>query len=80
VQVAAMASEREIFDIIAAAVLTSDYVLDLMRRRAMLLVKLAALATTSGPVTDKAPDSGIHSSIRAFPHLTKSTACCQSRR
>jgi hypothetical protein len=63
VQIAAMASKREIFDIIAAAVLTSDYVLDLMRHRAMLLVKLALLATTSGPVTDKQPDCGIHSLI-----------------
>jgi hypothetical protein len=53
VQIAAMASEREILDIIAAAVLTSDYVLDLMRHRAMLLAKLAVLATISRPVTDK---------------------------
>ena len=55
-----MASEREILDIIAAAVLTSDYVLDLMRHRAILLAKLAVLATISGPGTDKQPDSGIH--------------------
>jgi hypothetical protein len=48
VQIAAMASEREIFDIIAAAVLTGDYVLDLMRNRAMLLAKPAVLATISG--------------------------------
>lgn len=60
VEIATMASEREILDIIAAAVLTSDYVLDLMRHRAILLAKLAVLATISGPGTDKQPDSGIH--------------------
>ncbi len=60
VQIAAMASEREIFDIIASAVLASDYVLDLMRHRAMLLAKLAVLATVSSPVTDKQPESGVH--------------------
>jgi hypothetical protein len=60
VQIAAMASEREIFDIIAAAVLTGDNVFDLMRRRAMLLAKLAVLATISCPVSDKKPGSGIH--------------------
>ena len=60
VQIAAMASERENFDIIAATVLTSDYVLDLMRYRAMLLAKLAVLATASSPVPDKEPGSGIH--------------------
>ena len=61
VQIAALASKREIFDIVAGAVLTSDYVLDLMRHRAMLLAKPAVLATISGPVTDKQPDSGISS-------------------
>jgi hypothetical protein len=55
-----MASEREIFDIIAAAVLTGDYVLDLMRHRAMLLAKPAVLATISGPLADKQSGSGIH--------------------
>ncbi len=60
VQIAAMASEREIPAIVAAAVLTSDYVLDLMRYRTMLLAKMAVLAAISSPVTDKQPDSGIH--------------------
>ena len=60
VQIAAMASERKIFNIIAAAVLTGDNVFDLMRRRAMLLAKLAVLATISGPLADKQPGSGIH--------------------
>ena len=60
VQIAAMASECEILDIIAAAVLTSDYVLDLMRYHATLLAKPAVLATISGPVTYKQPDSGSH--------------------
>ncbi len=60
VQIAAMAGKRKIFDIIAAAVLTGDNVLDLMRHGAMLLAKLAVLATISGPVTDKKPRSGIH--------------------
>jgi hypothetical protein len=59
VQIAAMASEREVPDIIAAAVLTSYYMLDLMRHRAMLLAKQAVLATISGPVADKLPDSGL---------------------
>lgn len=60
VQIAAMASERKIFDIIAAAVLTGDNVFDLMRHRAMLLAKLAVLATIFGPLSDKQPGSGIH--------------------
>ena len=60
VQIAAMASEREIFDIIAAAVLTGGNVFDLMRHRAMLLAKLAVLATISGAVPDKKPGCGIH--------------------
>jgi hypothetical protein len=55
-----MAREREIFDIIGASVLTGDYVLDLMRHRAMLLVKPAVLATISSPIPDKQPGSGIH--------------------
>jgi hypothetical protein len=55
VQIAAMASERKIFNIIAAAVLTGDNVFDLMRRRAMLLAELAVLATISGPLADKQP-------------------------
>jgi len=70
VQVAAMASEREVFDIIAAAVLTSNYVLDMMRHCAVLLAKVAVLATISGPVTDKQPDSAIHlliSDVREMP-------------
>ena len=60
VQITAMASERKIPDIIAAAVLTGDNVFDLMRHRAMLLAKLAVLATISCPVSDKKPDFGIH--------------------
>jgi hypothetical protein len=60
VQIAAMASEREIFDIVAAAVLTGDNVLDLMRHRAMLLTEPAVLATISCPVADKQPGSGVH--------------------
>ena len=60
VQIAAMASERKIFDIIAAAMLTGDNVFDLMRYRAMLLAKLAVLTTTSCPVSDKKPGSGVH--------------------
>jgi hypothetical protein len=55
-----MAGKSRIFDIIAAAVLTSDYVFDLMRHRAMLLAKLAVLAAISGPLADKQPGSGIH--------------------
>ena len=55
-----MAGKSKIFDIIAAAVLTGDNVFDLMRRRTMLLAKLAVLATISGPLADKQPDSGIH--------------------
>jgi len=60
VRIAAMASEREIFDIIAAAVLTRGNVFDLIRHRAMLLAKLAVLATISCPVSNKKPGSGIH--------------------
>jgi hypothetical protein len=45
VQIAAVASEREIPDIVAAAVLTGDNVFDLMRHRAILLAKLAVLAS-----------------------------------
>jgi len=48
VQIAAMASKRGIFDIVAAAVPTGDNVFDLMRHRAMLLAKLAVLATIPG--------------------------------
>ena len=55
-----MTGEREIPDIIAAAVPASDYVLGLMGHRAMLLAKPAVLATISGPFTDKQPSSGIH--------------------
>ena len=60
VQIAAMAGEREILDSIAAAALTGDNVLDLMRHCAMLLAKLAVLATISRPLSDKKPGSGIH--------------------
>jgi hypothetical protein len=60
VQIAAMASEREIFDIVAAAVLTGDNVFDLMRHRAMPLAKPAVLETISCPVADKQPGCGIH--------------------
>jgi hypothetical protein len=60
VQVTAMASERKIFDIVAAAVLPGDNVFDLMRHHAMLLAKLAILAPISGPLADKQPGSGIH--------------------
>jgi len=60
VQIAAMAREREIFDIIAAAVLTGDNVFDLMRHRAMLLAELAVLTTISCSVSDKKPGSAIH--------------------
>jgi len=59
-QIAAMASEREIPDIIAATVLTGDNVFHLVRHRAMLLAKLAVLATISRPLSDKKPGSGIH--------------------
>ena len=58
-----MASEREIPDIIAATVLTGDNVFHLVRHRAMLLAKLAVLATISCPVADKQPGSGIHRSL-----------------
>ena len=64
VQITAMAGEREILDIIAASVLTGDYVLDLMRHRAMMLAKLAVLAAISSPAPDKLPGSGIHCSRR----------------
>jgi hypothetical protein len=60
VKITPMASERKIFDIIAAAVLTGDNVFDLMRCHAMLLAKPAVLATISGPLADKQPGSGIH--------------------
>jgi hypothetical protein len=60
VQIAAMASEREIPDIIAAAVLTGDNVFNLVRHRAMLLTKLAVLVTISCPVADEEPGSDIH--------------------
>jgi hypothetical protein len=52
VQIAAMASECKIFDVITAAVLSGDNVFDLMRHRTMLLVKLAVFATISGPIAD----------------------------
>ena len=59
-QIAAMASESEIPDIIAAAVLASDDVFNLVRDRAVLLAKLAVFATIACPVADKQPGSGIH--------------------
>jgi len=59
-QIAAMASEREISDIVAADVLTRDNVFDLMRYRAMLLAKPTVLATISGPVANKEPDPRTH--------------------
>jgi len=55
-----MASESEIPDIIAAAVLASDDVFNLVRDRAVLLAKLAVFATIACPVADKQPGSGIH--------------------
>jgi hypothetical protein len=60
VQIAAVASEREILDVIAAAVLAGDNVFDLMRHRAKLLAKLAVLAAISCPVPDKKARSGVH--------------------
>ncbi len=60
VQIAAMAGERRIFDIIATAMLTGDNVFDVMRHCAVVLVKQSALATTSGPLPNKRPGSGIH--------------------
>ena len=60
VQITAMAGERKVFDIIAAAVLTGDNVFDLMWDRAMLLAEPTVLATILGPVPDKKPGSGIH--------------------
>ena len=60
VQITTMASERKIFDVIAAAVLTGDNVFDLMRHRAMLLAKPTVLATISCPVPDKKPGFGFH--------------------
>jgi hypothetical protein len=61
VEIAAMASECKIFDIIGAAVLTGEHVFDLMRHRTMLLAKLAVFATISYPIADEEPGSGIHS-------------------
>jgi len=59
VQIAAMARERKIFDIVDATVLTGHNVFDLMRHRAMLLAKQTVFAMISRPVPDKKPDSGI---------------------
>jgi hypothetical protein len=50
VQIATVASEREIPGIIAAAVLTGDNVFHLMGQRAILLAKLAVIAAISCPV------------------------------
>jgi hypothetical protein len=59
-QVAAMAREREVFNVIKAAMLPGNYVLNVMRQFAVPLMKSTVLATLSGPVTDETPPSGVH--------------------
>jgi hypothetical protein len=60
VQIAAMASKREITEIVAPAVLTGDYVFDLMRHRAVRLAKPTVLAPICRPGADEKPRGGIH--------------------
>jgi hypothetical protein len=55
-----LTKQCELLAIVAAAMLPGDNVLDLMRRRTMLLSKQAVLATITRPVLDEEPGCRIH--------------------
>jgi hypothetical protein len=55
-----MARECEIIDVVCAAVLSGNHVLDVMYEFAVALVQPTILAPVSGPLSDPPPGSGIH--------------------
>jgi hypothetical protein len=59
-EVAAVAGQREIVNVIAPAVLFGDDMLDVVRQLAVLLTQQAILATVVSPAADKVPRGGIH--------------------
>ena len=60
VQIAAMAGEREILEIIAASELPGYDVFNLVWHRAMFLAKPAVLAAIFCPVSNETPEFRIH--------------------
>jgi len=59
-KVATMACEREIIHVVCAAVLSGNYMLDVMYEFAVALMKSTILAALLGPFSDQAPGTGIH--------------------
>ena len=55
-----MACQSKIIDIVGAAVLPGNYVLDMMHEFAVVLVKPAIFASLSSPLTNEPPGSCIH--------------------
>jgi hypothetical protein len=60
VKVATMACKREIIHVVCAAVLSGNYMLDVMQEFAVVLVEPTILATLVGPLSDQPPGSGIN--------------------
>jgi hypothetical protein len=59
-EVAAVAGQREIVNVIAPAVLFGDYMLNVVSQLAVLLAQQAILATVIRPAPDKVPLGGVH--------------------
>jgi hypothetical protein len=59
-KVAAVAGQREIFNVIAPAVLFGDDMLNVVRQLAVLLAQQAILATVIRPAPDKVSRGGVH--------------------
>jgi hypothetical protein len=55
-----VASQRQVFSIVGAAVLLRDNVLDVMRQLAVLLRELAILTTIFRAAPDEVARGGIH--------------------
>jgi hypothetical protein len=60
VKVATMACEREIIDVVCAAVLSGHHMLDMMYEFAVALVKPTILAPLFGSLSDEPPGSGVN--------------------
>lgn len=60
VQIAALASQRQITFIIGAAVYSGRDVFDMMPQAAMFLMQTTIFATVASPLPDKGPRRGIH--------------------
>jgi hypothetical protein len=60
VQVAAVAGQRKIVNVVAPAVLFGDDRLDVVRQLAVLLTQQAILATIIRSAADKVPRRGVH--------------------